>query len=299
MWKQSIKYAWQHFPLKLLMLKALRRTIRLPERIYRHLHFDGIYDVRVEPGAEFRIRSFGYWIENDLFWAGYAGNYERVSLALWRELCRESHTILDVGANTGVYSLAAAALNPEARIIAFEPVPYVREKLLENIALNGFRVAVEGAAVSDHDGVATLYDTYNLHTYTASLSYEMLGNVYTRSYDVPTVSLDSYCATHGIERVDLVKIDVERHESAVIRGLRRTLAQSKPTVLVEILDREVGATVAEQLSGAGYHAFEIREEGAEDGIFPAESLGRADRNYLLCRPDVARRLQLPEARLIL
>jgi tRNA1(Val) A37 N6-methylase TrmN6 len=42
-------------------------------------------------------------------------------LALWIKLCRQSETILDVGANTGVYALVAGAVNKKAKIFAFEP----------------------------------------------------------------------------------------------------------------------------------------------------------------------------------
>ena len=132
-------------------------------------------------------------VENDLFWAGYAENWDRESLRIWRELCREAETVLDVGANTGVYALAAEALNPQARVIAFEPVQRVCEKLQTNATLNGGRIKVENIAVSDHDGTATLHDTDAEHVYSASLDYQMLNDTYSHSYEVPTVALDNYC----------------------------------------------------------------------------------------------------------
>ena len=99
---------------------------------------------------------------------------------------------------------------------------------------------------------ATLHDTDDEHTYSASLDYQMLGSGYSQSYEVPTIRLDSYCAAHGIERVDLVKIDVEHHEPAVFRGFRQMLEKCKPSVLVEILDAGIGKAVAEQIAGLGY-----------------------------------------------
>jgi ribosomal protein L11 methylase PrmA len=64
-------------------------------------------------------------VENDLFWAGYAGNWERVSLALWRDLARDARCVLDVGANSGVFALAAAAVSPKS----------LPEKLLSDISM--------------------------------------------------------------------------------------------------------------------------------------------------------------------
>lgn len=298
MLKRILKQAWRYLPFKLPALRALRTTTRLPERVYRHLHFHADFDVTVAPGVRFRIRSYADYIENDLFWAGYAKNWEKVSLAVWRDLCRGTGTVLDVGANTGVYALAAAALSPGARVIAFEPVPRVCDRLKANVALNGSRVMVENVAVSDRDGVATLHDTDDEHVYSASLDYQMLGNLYSRSYEVPTVGLDSYCVAHEIGRVDLVKIDVERHEPAVFRGFRHILEESRPTVLVEILDGEIGEAVAEQIAGLRYVMYEIHEKGTTSGIFATASLGQSDRNYLLCQPETAKRLGLPEPELI-
>ena len=298
MLKAILKKAWRHLPFKLPMFLVLRAATKQPERVYRHLHFHGVFDVQVVPGTRFRIRSYADHVENDLFWAGYAKNWEKASLAVWRDLCRGAETVLDVGANTGVYALTATALNPGARVIAFEPVQRVCDRLRTNAGLNGNRITVEHVAVSDRDGMATLHDTDCEHVYSASLHYEMLGSAYSRSYEVPTIRLDSYCTAHGIGRVDLVKIDVERHEPAVFRGFRRMLEESRPTVLVEILDAEIGKAVAGQISGLGYAVYELHEQGAKNGVFAAASLGQAERNYLLCQPDTAKRLGLPEPDLV-
>src|SRR5690606_2225067 len=110
----------------------------LPESVYRHLHFEGPFTVRIDAEHEFRIISHGSVIENELFWAGYGQSWEGGSLKVWAALCRQRRgPILDIGANTGVYALAAKALAPKARVIAVEPVARVAAKLRANIALNG------------------------------------------------------------------------------------------------------------------------------------------------------------------
>ena len=295
MLKPYLKAAWERLPLKLPMLRAIRATVPLPHRIYRHLHFRGDFDVEVAPGARFRIRSYANAVENDLFWTGYAGAWEGNSLALWRDLCPGMETILDVGANSGVYALAAAALCPETLVVAFEPVPRVADRLRTNAALNGDRIVVETVAVSDRDGTARLHDQEGDHAYSASLEYAMLAGAYTHSYDVPVVTLDGYCATRRIERVDLMKIDVERHEPQVMEGARRILEESRPALLVEILDREIGQAVADRIAGLGYRAYAVHDVERAGGVVPAEALGRAEHNYLLCQEETARRLGLPAA----
>jgi hypothetical protein len=86
MLKTVIKATWRLLPLKLPFLRVLRATARLSQPVYQHLGFHGDFDVEVAPGARFRIRSYADVVENDLFWAGYAKNWERVSLAVWRDL---------------------------------------------------------------------------------------------------------------------------------------------------------------------------------------------------------------------
>lgn len=234
----------------------------------------------------------GNSVENELFWSGFAGNWEGESLRLWRDLCAGAETVLDVGANTGVYALAASSVSPMAQVVAFEPVKRVFDRLAENAVLNGGRITVVNAAASDREGVATLHDTDGDHVYSASLEYEMMGRRYTRAYEVPALTLDAFCAAEGIGRVDLVKIDVERHEPAVFRGFQATLAASRPDILVEILDEEIGSAVSKAVSGLGYSAYAVNDHGPDAGLHPVRRLGTVERNYLLCQPKNASRLGL-------
>ncbi len=294
--KRALRTAWRHLPLKLPMLRALHAVWQPPQTMYRHLHFDGEFDVEAAPGARFRMRARGAEVENDLFWSGFAGNWERTSLMLWRDLCRDHpEAVLDVGANTGVYALAAAALDPAACVVAFEPVPRVCNRLRDNVALNGGRILVEQAAVSDRDGVAVLHDIEGDHVYSASLERAMLGDAYSWSYEVRTVALDDYCAAKEISRVGLMKIDVERHEPAVLRGARGLIRRDRPALLCEVLDAGVGRAVADALAGLGYCAYAVTESGGSAGVAPAQRLGDAGRNYLICQPDTAARIGLPVA----
>ena len=77
----------------------------------------------------------------------------------------DDFVFFDVGANFGLYALYVAVRAPvSARILAFEPQPEMRARMMTNLALNELqdRVMVESCAVSDTDGEATLYvDTRN------------------------------------------------------------------------------------------------------------------------------------------
>src|SRR5262249_32703018 len=151
--------AYNLIPFKQPVFEAARRTLRLKESLYKHLHFEGEFVVKIDDEHSFLIHHYGYEIENTLFWDGLSGGWEKMSIALWTKLVSRCRTIFDIGANTGVYSLVAGSLNPEAKIYAVEPVKRVFEKLRHNIELNDLDISCLEAAISNSDGTATIYDT--------------------------------------------------------------------------------------------------------------------------------------------
>jgi FkbM family methyltransferase len=274
-------------PFKQQVFEVLRTCLPLPETIYRHLHFKGVFKVKVDGGKSFRMRHYGYVIENEVFWGGLAG-WEKVSLELWKRLCKNSRVILDIGANTGLYALLAQAVNPEAKITAVEPVGRIFEKLSDNIQLNGGRIRAVKAAVSDHSGIATLYDLPEKeHVLSVSLESEW------NREDPRLVPIDVACYTvtdllsaMEEDHVDLLKIDVETHEPHVLEGFRKILARDRPSMLIEILNEDVAQKVSKLIEGLDYVYYDI-----DDVTWPPRSvrtLGQSGHfNYLICRPEVA------------
>jgi hypothetical protein len=147
------KRIYSALPFKRPVFTALRWLGTPPERVYRHLHFKGIITVPVSATGKFRIHHHGYMIENELFWKGLQG-WEKVSMEIWTRLCRRSSTILDIGANTGVYALVAAAVNPDAQVTAVEPVARIFHKLQANISLNGGHVHAGRLPIPTKEGHA-------------------------------------------------------------------------------------------------------------------------------------------------
>lgn len=241
------------------------RTIWTPsEGIYQHLHFTGEIEVPVARGMAFKMISYGNTVENDLFWRGYAKGWEAPSLALWRDLAARSKCIVDVGSNTGVYALAAQAVNRAAKVMAVEPSRLTFRCLKENIALNDFPIIAEEVAASDQNGPVKFYDFPGSHQYLASLEEGCLEAV---PVEVEAVCLDTLFEKHGF-KVDLLKMDVEGHEPAALRGMKKTLEAHRPTLIIEILDDEADRAVKKELDGLGYSA---RRLGDRNVIFEASN----------------------------
>jgi FkbM family methyltransferase len=164
------------------------------------------------------------------------GFYEKIELDVFERLASLSKTIIDVGANIGLYScLAAAHASGNSKIVAFEPIKENLEYLRRNIDQNGqsSRVAVEGQAVGESTGELEIFlATGCIGTHSPS-SKNVLGSQ--DAVWVPMVTLDAYAAEKLNGPVDLLKVDVEGYEGSVLRGAAETLKRDKPTLFVEFV----------------------------------------------------------------
>lgn len=266
---------------------AALRVFHPPKQVYRRLRFEGDFSVRVDEQASFRVYSQGRAVENQLFWQGLAGYEEAASLRLWIRLCREASVIFDIGANIGLYSLIAAAVNPAAQIYGFEPYPLVYEAFQRNCEINRFHHLKHlPLAVSSANGVAALfYHSNKLDT--ASLQSD--GRALQTS--VPVTTLAHFIGGANLKQVDLLKIDVETLEPQVLEGMGDYLSRLRPAMIVEVLNDQIGARLA-QLLPRDYLFFHIDEKLGPRRRERIERISRCSRNYLFCSEALARRLDL-------
>lgn len=257
--KRALKHWRDTSPLMEPVCRIMRGTGLVPETVWRHLAFSGTIDFRIA-GRRVRMRHLATEVENSLFWAGYGSHWEGTSLLVWERLAAESSTIFDVGANTGIYALAAKAATPDSRVHAFEPIPVIADRLTENVRLNGFDITCHAVAVSDTDGEAQIRLMEGDHQYSASLEHmEWQDTAQAITLRVPLRTLASVIAETE-HCPDLIKLDVERHEPQALRGLWPGVDNGPmPTMLVEILDDESAAAVGTELAGRGYRCFVVRE----------------------------------------
>lgn len=135
--------------------------------------------------------------------------------------------VIDIGCYSGLFSIAAAKMG--AIPVGFEPYPPNQDQITRNMALNMTDFDLRRMAVSDRDGIARL--GYNEKvTLTAGASLER------KSGQALTVSKTRLDSLTWDERISVIKIDVERHEPAVLRGAMNTILTHKPTLIVEALD---------------------------------------------------------------
>lgn len=247
---------------RLPFVMARRGGAVLPRRLYQHLWFDGPIRVEVPGGDAFSMHCYGDVIENSYYWAGLHG-HEPECVGPWIELARSARVVLDIGANTGAYSLICCAVNRSVSVHAFEPIARVAARTTRNVQLNpGFQIQVHQAAVSTTSGVAMISDPGGENCYSASLDPQFLSGAKTQ-YEVRVVSVDDFVDHQGLSAVDLVKVDVEGFEEFVLDGMSRTIERYRPSLLVEYLPTQRGG-LRQKVSGlmaAGYALFHLTREG--------------------------------------
>lgn len=199
------------------------------------------------------------------------GVFERHSVEWVKKLVRPGMVVLDVGANFGYYTMLFSQLvGPTGAVVAFEPSTRFRTRLRRHASLNDARnVQVVSLALSNFPGELCLQmggDTASFHWVAEGAP------VGTETVVLDT--LDNYVMSHGIEKIDFIKVDIDGHESKFIEGARDTLQRFMPTILIEFMHLaliEAGSGVeqlANQLKDLGYvlqsekgaHPFSSRRE---------------------------------------
>jgi FkbM family methyltransferase len=160
--------------------------------------------------------------------------YEADVIRVFRTFLTQQSVVLDVGANYGLYTaLAASIVRRFGRLYAFEGNPQVFKSLQRTIIANQLfhntNVTAANLLVSDKSGRGVL------HYIADKLGGGRMSGVGQVCVEVDMTTIDDFLPDDLA--VDLVKIDVEGHEPAVIRGMERTIARS-PNIrlIIEFVD---------------------------------------------------------------
>lgn len=283
----------QEFPGLLTPYTAFLRVLR------ERLHPIGLEDVRlVETASGLRFHvNLGDRLGAD-FYYGYYG--ELLEWELFRALLDPGATVVDIGANVGFYAVAAAmAVGASGIVHAFEADPAPYGLLVRNAEANGLQnVRCHPLCVGDRDGSTTFY----LAEEPAFSGLADSGRSPVRgAVSLAMRRLDSVLGeADGV--LAAMKIDVEGHEAAVLRGSRETIGRSPDIVIMaEVSSKNLdperrNALRAElgELYTAGFRAW-VLDAGPEGlrllpGAPETAALGSA--NVFLVRSESARERRL-------
>jgi len=167
------------------------------------------------------------------------GKFESASIRAISSFVSPGDIVLDIGANVGAHTLPMAKIvGSRGRVIAFEPTKYAYSKLLDNLKLNSvcaLRVSAEQIMLVGQDDVALEPALYSSWPLDKSLhQHDKHCGKLESTEGARAVTLDSYIAQNKIERVTLVKIDVDGFEFDVVSGGIRFLTQQQPVIIIEL-----------------------------------------------------------------
>lgn len=192
--------------------RALARTV------YGHKIFVDTRDVSLTP----HIILDGFW--------------EQWVTDTFRGLIKPGMTVVDIGANIGYYALIAADLvGGDGKLVAFEANPAVAAMLHSTMSMNGFlgRSRIESKAVFSHSTTVP-FGIFACHiggsSIYASDPATALLNDEIKMIEVQAVSLDEYFSPD--ERVDVMKIDAEGAEPAILKGATRIISDNKDIQII-------------------------------------------------------------------
>lgn len=246
----------------------------------------GKFPVRTNDGKKFYLYNNAFHLETNIFWIGIEKyDWENMTRRVWTELCKSSDTIFDIGANTGIFSVLAKAYNPNSKMYAFEPQPNIFFVLNKNNEVNRFDIHCENIALSDKEGTMPFYNQGSAAFTTENTTAGSLNKEW-RTQDqnsimVTVKQMKNYIEEKKINKIDLIKIDVETFEYEVLSGYGKYLKEHQPILILEIQDKTIGKNIKSLFNTETYSFYNINET---TGLTKVNEMGISvkNHNYLLC-----------------
>ena len=249
--------------------------------LVRPAYWHAVRRMSGDAGVEIQLSDgHGYRLDPELF-AWRLEQYEPALVQVLLEAIQQNFVVYDIGSHVGLMALMAARrLRPgRGRVYAFEPSPDNFSRLQRHVRINQFddRVTAVQTLVGDRDDDHVSF-AYRPGQFTAnSMAYELEGS---RRITVPMTTIDAFMQKTSAAPADVVKIDVEGYEHAVVKGMRALLDTTRPVVLcaihpepLSLLGSSPSAVIGE-MAQSGYRAYdlsgaEVHTAGFEDIVFRA------------------------------
>ena len=189
--------------------------------------------------THFRLTACHSVLVNKLYFFGDEG-YEPLESVYWQRLCEQSKGILELGANVGYHTIQGALANKNARYVAVEPHPHNSSLLRKNLKLNNITNVeiIEAAIVGEKNrDKMTLAVPVNDFQGSPCGCYLSEGAEAIKRVSKQMITVDVLEARDLVEGMDLIKIDVEGYEYNILHSLQEYIANKKPVIFVEVLNK--------------------------------------------------------------
>ncbi len=190
-------------------------------------------------------------------------------LRVFLSLICPSDLIMDIGANTGIYTILSAMKCTNGKVYCFEPNPVNLQRLKLNISINKLKnTFISESAVGSQSGTTTLSvhangsisDTSSVLSSFSKSSYG--GKIAWQEITTNQLSIDDFVTSEELPQIHAIKIDVEGYEIEVLKGMTKTIQRYKPILLVEsFIDKTKSAYLENFVQNNGYEVYLIMSDG--------------------------------------
>lgn len=229
--KKIVKQIIQ-FPVRVLLGKGIVDKyapflIPLFQKAYAVLQGDRIREVTLAYNLTLKVFAKDVGISLPLL---LKGKYEPLSTKRFLGVISPGNTVIDIGANVGYYTvLAAYAVKNNGAVIAFEPDAENCRLLDANVKYNNFsNVLVRPYAVSDSNG-KKLFDSHTASKGESALAVKNSSSTRT----IQSVTLDSEVKRLKLQKVTVIKMDIEGAEILALQGAKETIRKNPVTLFIE------------------------------------------------------------------
>ncbi|MBV4357853.1 FkbM family methyltransferase [Pinibacter aurantiacus] len=200
-----------------------------------------LYKKTIETATDIRIKgkyNCEYLVPNLKEIIGFSifadGVYEPETIQLINKLLPQNGCFLDLGANIGAISTPVSAMRPDVKIVSVEAAPWIYAYLKNNIETNGLKnVHIVNKALFDKDDIEIDFYAPEVQFGKGSMAPVFTQN----AVKVQAIKVDTLVRQFNIDKVDVIKIDVEGFESFVFNGATELLNRPvAPDIIFEFVD---------------------------------------------------------------
>lgn len=232
LFKKFLKFIYSNLisnNLKITLYSYIKQKIKLNDRITKHLLFSGFFKLQYNEKYVY-LYSLPTIIENDIFWNGLENSkHEPMSYKIFHYFSKKSNCIIDGGSNTGIYIGIAHLANNNVQIHSFDPSKEFNYALHKIKNKNNISLTINQVALGK-ENCEVFFSGYEVHQQASDKS----------SVATKMIKLSDYLKLN-IEKLDLIKLDIEGFEIDVLNDIHETLAKDLPVVLFEIWSDELNS----------------------------------------------------------
>jgi FkbM family methyltransferase len=271
-----LKSDFGNFTLRILIYSWTKLDNLFRKFILNRMQVSGIVKIKID---DLVFKMYSNWDDQIVRLLHFEGlEYDELNeIRLFKELSKNCNTIIDIGANTGLYSLTSKLSNPDSSVYSFEPYLINLERLKKNVALNKLtnQIKIIDKAIGDSNSeiefavpdTDQICDTISADIDWTNKFYRNFMNY--KNIKIQQMTLDDFVSKEKIISVDLIKIDVENCELNVFKGALNLLSKHSPIIQVEMfVDPERIEFFETVLKPLGYNCYLILKEG----LFKTQSL---------------------------